>query len=72
MLFFFTNKGPAVQIPVPRGRTVTGKFYKNVVLRKWKNYYKRGRPKTGLKYVRLLHDIAPTYKARNVTDFLKS
>ena len=54
--YFFTNKGPAIQIPVPKGRTVTGKFYKNVVLRKLKNNYKSRRPKTGLKCVRLLHD----------------
>ena len=25
----FTNKGPAIEIPVPKGRTVIGKFYKN-------------------------------------------
>ena len=37
---FFTYKGPAIQILVPKGRTVTGKFYKNVVLRKLKNFYK--------------------------------
>ena len=70
--YSFTNKGPAIQIPVPKGRTVTGKFYKNFVLRKWKNYYKSRRPKTGLKYVRLLHENAPAHKARIVTDFLES
>ena len=43
--YFFTTKGPAIQIPVPKGRTVIGKFYKNVVLRKLKNYYKSHRPK---------------------------
>ena len=71
---FFTNKGPAIQIPVPKGRTVTGKFYKNVVLGKLKNdmYYKSRRPKTGLKYVRLLYDNAPAHNARIVTDFLES
>ena len=71
-IHFFTNKSPANQISVPKGRTVTGKFYKNVVLRKLKNYYKSRRPKTGLKYVRLLHDNAPAHKARIVTDFLES
>ena len=70
--YFFTNKGPVFQIPVPKGRTVSGKFYKNVVLRKLKNYYKSRRPKTGLKYVRLLHDNAPAHKARIVTDFFES
>ena len=66
-------RGPAIQILVPKGRTVTGKFYKNVVLRKLKNYYKSRRPKTGLKCVRLLHDNAPAHKAGIfVTDFLES
>ena len=70
--YFFTNKGPAIKIPVPKGRTVTGKFYKNVVLRKLKNYYKSRRPKSGIKYVRLLHDNTATHKACIVTDFLES
>ena len=70
--YFFTNKGQAIQIPVPEGRTVTGKFYKNVVLRKLKNYYKSRPPQTGLKYVPLLHDNAPAHKARIMTDFLES
>ena len=48
---------------------VTGKFYKNVVLRKLKNYHKSRGPKTELKYIRLLHDNAPAHKARIVTDF---
>ena len=68
----FTNKGPAIQIPVPKGRTAAGKFYKYVVLRKLKNYYKVAAPKKALKYVRLLHDNAPAHKARIVTDFLES
>ncbi len=51
---------------------MTGKFYKNVVLRKLKKYYQKRRHKTGLKYVRLLHDNAPAHKARIVTDFLES
>ena len=69
---FFTHKGSAIQIPVPKGRTVTDKFYKNVVLGKLKNYYESRRPKTGLKYVRLLHDNAPAHMARIVADFLES
>ena len=70
--YLFTNKSPAIQILVPKGRTVTGKFYENVVLRKLKTYYKSHRSKTGLKYVWLLHDNASAQKARIVTDFLES
>ena len=43
--YFFTNKGPVIQNPGAKGRmVVTGKFYKNVVLRKLKNYYISRRP----------------------------
>ena len=72
MQFFLANKGPAIQVSVPKGRMVTCKFYINAVLRKSKNYYKSRRPKTGLKYVRLLHDNASAHKARIVTDFFES
>ena len=61
-----------MQLPVPRGRTVTVPFYKNVVLIKLKAPFKRRRPKTGLKYLRLLHDNAPAHKARIVTVFMES
>ena len=69
---FFSSSGLAIQIAVPKGRTVTGRFYKNVVLKQLKKYYKQRRPVMGLKYVRLLHDNAPAHKAAIVTDFLKS
>ena len=61
---FFDNKGPVMQLPVPKGRTVTGAFYKNVVLKKLKAHFKRHHPKTGLEYLRLLHDNALAHKAR--------
>ena len=57
---------------MPKCRTVTGRLYKNVVLKQLKKYFIQRRPKTGLKYVRLLHDNAPAHKARIVTDFLES
>ena len=71
-VIFFDNKGPIIQIPVPKGKTVTAKYYRDVVLRKLKKVYKRRRPQTGLKYLRLLHDNAPAHKARIVTEFLKA
>ena len=59
-------------LPVPKGRTVTGAFCKNVVLKKLKAHFKRRRPKTGLKYLSLLHDNATAHKVRIVTEFLES
>ena len=67
--FFFYNKGPIMQLPIPKGKTVTGALYKNVVLKKLKAHFKRRHPETGLKYLRLLHDNAPAHKARIVTEF---
>ena len=42
------NRIRVTKLPVPKGRTVTGKFYKNVALRKMKIFYKSRRSKTGL------------------------
>ena len=56
-VIFFMHKGLIIQILVPKGCTVTGKFYKNIILRKLKNY-KNHCPKTGLKYLLLLNDNA--------------
>ena len=71
-VIFFDNKGPVMQIPVPKGKTVTGNFYKNVVIKKLKKYYESRRPKTGMKYLRLLHNNAPAHKARIVTEYLEA
>ena len=67
-VIFFDNKGPVMQLPVLKGRTVKGEFYKNVVLKR----LKKRRPNTGLKYLRLLHDNTPAHKARIVTEFRQS
>ena len=63
MYFFFDNKGPVMQLPVPKCRIATVTFYKNVALKKLKAYFKGRHPKTGLGYLRLLHDNAPAHEA---------
>ena len=63
---FFDNKGPVMQLPVPKGRTVT------FVLKKLKAHFKRLHPKTGLEYLHFLHDNASAHKARIVNEFLES
>jgi hypothetical protein len=35
-VIFFDNKGPVMQISVPKGKIITGNFYKNVVIKKMK------------------------------------
>ena len=66
---FFDNKGPVMQLPVPKDRTVTGAFNRNIVLKKLNAHFKRRHPKTGLKYLRFLHDNASAHKAHIVSFF---
>ena len=40
---FFNSSGPVVQVPCPSGHTVTGRFYKNSVLMKVKEFYNKKR-----------------------------
>ena len=61
-----------MQLPVLKGRNITGAFYKNVVLKRFKVYLKRCHPKTGLEYLCFLHDNAPAHKAKILTEFLES
>ena len=67
---FFSGEGVAIKVPVKKGKSITGKYYKDVELKKLKKYQKR-RPATGLKHVRLLHDNAPAHTSAVVTAFLK-
>lgn len=67
---FFNHLGPVVQIPTPSGKSITGTYYKNVVLKQIKRFYEKKRPSTGLRGVNLLHDNAPAHKSKEVVHFL--
>ena len=68
---FFSGEGVAIKVPVKKGKSITGKYYKDVVLKKLKKNYQKRRPATGFKHVRLLHDNAPAHTSAIVTAFLK-
>ena len=57
-------------MPVKKGKNITEKYYKDVVLKKLKKYYEKRRPATGFKHVRLLHDNAHAHTSAIVTAFL--
>ena len=59
---FFNSSRPAIQVPRPSGHTVTGRFYKNSVLKKMKEFYNKKRPSKGWSGVHLLHDNASSHK----------
>ena len=69
---FFNVSGPVVQVPCPSGHTVTGRFYKNSVLKKVKEFYNKQRPSKGWSIVHLLHDNASSHKCAVVKSFLAS
>ena len=68
---FFDSKGPVLQIPVPKGSSVTGKFYRESVLTQLVGFYQKRRPRTGVCGIKLLHDNAPTHKSATVQEYLK-
>lgn len=60
---FFDSKGPVLQIPVPKGRSVTGKFNRETVLTQVVDFYQERRPRTGVRGIKLLHNNAPAHKS---------
>ena len=68
---FFDSKGPVLQIPVPKGSSVTGKFYRESVLTQLVDFYQKRRPRTSVRGIKLLHDNAPAHKSATVQEYLK-
>ena len=69
---FFNSSEPVVQVPCPSGHTVTGRFYKNSVLKKVKEFYNKKGPSKGWSGVHLLHDNTSSHKCEDVKSFLAS
>ena len=44
---FFNSNGPVVQVSCPSGHTVIGRFYKNSVLKKVKEFFNKKRSSKG-------------------------
>ena len=51
---FLSGEGVAIKVPVKKGKSITGKYFKDIVLKKLKQYYQKRRPTTGFKHVCLL------------------
>ena len=63
---FFNSSGPIVQVPCPSDHTVTGRFYKNSVLKKVKKFYNKKWPSKGWSGIHLLHDNSSSDKCEVV------
>ena len=68
---FFDSKGPVLHIPVPKGSSVTGKFYRESVLTQLVDFYQKRRPRTSVRSIKLLHDNALAHKSATVQEYLK-
>ena len=68
---FFDLKGPVLQIPVSKGSSVTGKFYRESVLTQLVDIYQKRRPRTGVRGINVLHDNAPAHNYATVQEYLK-
>ena len=64
---FFDSKGPVLHIPVPKGSSVTGKFYRESVLTQLVDFYQC----TGVRSIKLLHDNASAHKSATVQEYLR-
>ena len=71
MYAIFSDEGIAIQVPVKKGKSVTGKYYKDVVLKILEKYYLKRHPVMGFKHVRLLHDNTQAHTSAVVTMFLQ-
>ena len=68
---FFVSKGPVLQIPVSKGSSVSGKFYRESVLTQLIDFYQKRRHRTGVCGIKLHHDYAPANKSATVQEYLK-
>ncbi|KAI6651425.1 Transposase [Oopsacas minuta] len=68
---FFDGLGPVAQIPVPKGQTLTGQFYADVVLPEVEKHYLKRHPKTGTRGLKILHDNARPHKSLAVRQKIK-
>ena len=69
---FFNSSGLVVQVPCPSDHTVSGRCYKNYVLKKVKEFYNKKRPSKRCSGAHLLHDNASSHKCEVVKSFLAS
>ena len=67
----FDSKGPVLHIPVPKGSSVSGKFYRESVLTQLVDFYQKRRLCTSVRGIKLLHDNVPAHKSAMVQEYLK-
>ena len=67
----FDSKGPVLQIPVPKGSSVTGNYYRESILTQLVDFYQKRRLRTGFCSIKSFHDNTPAHKSATVQEYLK-
>ena len=61
----FNSRDEMVHVPTSRSKTVTGKLYRRLAMKKFENYVKKRRPKLCLKSLTLLQDNVLAHTSKN-------
>ena len=70
---FFDSKGPVLHIPVPKGSSVSGKFYRESVLTQLVDFYQKRRPHSAASnYSMITHRPINPLRYRNIRKNLGS
>ena len=64
-------RNTVLQIPVPKGSSVTGKFYRESALTQLVDFSQKRILRIGVRGIKLLHDNAPAHKSATVQEYLK-
>ena len=68
---FFTPNRLAIQISIPKGKSMNTRFYRNKVLRKFVKFYQKCWPKICICGIYLWHDNASSHKVGSVASLLE-
>ena len=68
---FFTTKGLAIQVLIPKGKSMDAKFFRKKNLRMLVKFYQKRQSKTGICGICLSRDNALSHKTGSMTSFLK-
>ena len=67
---FFNSRVETVQVPIPHSKTIIGKLYRRLAMKKFENYVKKSHPKFCLQSLTLLQGNVPAHTSRGTLAFL--
>ena len=70
-VIIFNSRCETVQVPIPRSKTVSGKLYRRLVMKKFRKYAKKSRPMLCLQSLALLQDNVPAHTSKGTLAFLE-